>query len=264
MSMAESAVSFAGVYQTYRDPEHAVLRGLDLEIPRGQFCVILGRSGMGKSTMLRCVNGLVQPYAGTVQVCGETLSKDPAVLRRIRRKTGMIFQNYNLVSRLTALENVLCGMLGQIPFHRAMLGLYTEEERARALALLKKVGLESFADQRADQLSGGQKQRVGIARALAQDPELILADEPVASLDPVSSEEILSLLRRINQTEGITVVVSLHQIEFARRYGSRIIALLNGKLAIDKPAGELAPEDITAIYGSGFTGEEEPALGIVS
>ena len=261
--MSVSAVSFQDVYQSYRGREHPVLNGLSLEIPQSQFCVILGRSGMGKSTLLRCINGLVQPYAGTVRVGGETLTRDKAALRRIRRKAAMIFQNYNLVNRLTALENVLCGMLSEIPSHRAMLGLFTEAERVRALELLRKVGLEEFAQQRADQLSGGQKQRVGIARALAQNPEIILADEPVASLDPVTSEEILTLLRTINQTEGITVVVSLHQIEFARSYGSRIIALLGGKLAIDKPAGELLDEDISTIYGSGFT-QEVHSLGVVS
>jgi phosphonate transport system ATP-binding protein len=175
----------------------------------------------------------------------------------------MIFQNYNLVNRLTVLENVLCGMLSEIPFHRAMLGIFSDKEKEKALALLKEVGLEDFAEQRADQLSGGQKQRVGIARALAQNPEIILADEPVASLDPVTSEEILKLLKDINQKNGITVIISLHQIEYAKIYGERVIALLNGRLEIDKPARLLTEKDIARIYGSRVDGRGEE-LEIVS
>lgn len=244
-----TAISFENVHQTYKGPKDSVLKGVNMVIPKSDFCIVLGRSGMGKSTLLRCINGLVQPYEGTVTVSGQQLKKDKPLLRGIRRRTGMIFQSYNLVNRLTALENVLCGMLPEIPFHRAMLGVFTNEEKERGLSLLKEVGLEGFADQRADQLSGGQKQRVGIARALAQNPEIILADEPVASLDPVASEEILTLLKTINQKNGITVIISLHQLEFAKAYGERIIALLNGKLEIDKPANLLTEEDIGRIYG---------------
>ncbi|EGO64219.1 phosphonate ABC transporter ATP-binding protein [Acetonema longum] len=258
MISPEAAISFQNVYQTYKGPQDAVLKGVNLTIPPSDFCVILGRSGMGKSTLLRCMNGLVLPYEGSVAVCGQQLSREKTVLRHIRRRTGMIFQNYNLVNRLTALENVMCGMLPGMPFHRAMLGLFTAEETARGLALLREVGLEGFADHRADRLSGGQKQRVGIARALAQNPEIILADEPVASLDPVTSGEILNLLKAINRKNGLTVIVSLHQIELARTYGERIIALLEGKVAIDKPAGQLTEGDIGRIYGGcGARGREE-------
>lgn len=245
----EIVISFKNVHQTYAGPEDAVLKGVNMIIPKSDFCIILGRSGMGKSTLLRCINGLVQPYKGTVTVCGQQIKKEKSALRSIRRRTGMIFQSYNLVNRLTALENVLCGMLPEIPSHRAMLGVFTNEEKAKGLALLKEVGLENSADQRADQLSGGQKQRVGIARVLAQNPEIILADEPVASLDPAASEEILNLLKTINQKNGITVMISLHQIEFAKAYGERIIAMLNGRLEIDKPVNLLTEEDIGRIYG---------------
>ncbi len=249
MMEQDITISFQNVYQTYKDPKDAILKGVNMVIPKSDFCIILGRSGMGKSTLLRCINGLVQPYEGTVTVCGQQLKKEKTVLRNIRRRTSMIFQNYNLVNRLTALQNVLCGMLPEIPFHRAMLGVFTDGERARGLSLLKEVGLEDFSDQRVDQLSGGQKQRVGIARALAQNPEIILADEPIASLDPVTSEEILKLLKAINQKNGITVIISLHQLEFAKTYGERIVALLNGKLEIDKPAIQLTEKDIGRIYG---------------
>ena len=248
--MSVSAISFQDVYQSYRGREHPVLNGLSLEIPQSQFCVILGRSGMGKSTLLRCINGLVQPYAGTVRVGGETLTRDKAALRRIRRKAAMIFQNYNLVNRLTALENVLCGMLSEIPSHRAMLGLFTEAERARALELLRKVGLEEFAQQRADQLSGGQKQRVGIARAIMQHPKLILCDEPIASLDPKSSKVIMDHLKSINQTKNITCLVNLHQVDVAMKYSERIIGVTAGKIVYDGPTSGLTKEIIHEIYQS--------------
>lgn len=244
-----AAITFEDVHQSYRGPDQAVLRGVDLTIAEGDFCIILGRSGMGKSTLLRCINGLVQPYQGTVTVAGQQVSRHKPTLRGIRRRTGVIFQGYNLVNRLTALQNVLCGMLPDLPGYRALLGAFTAAEIERGLALLRDVGLEDRADQRVDQLSGGQKQRVGIARVLAQEPTIILADEPVASLDPVTSEDILSLLSSISREKGITVVVSLHQIEYARSYGERIIALLDGRLAIDTRGSELSPEHIDRIYG---------------
>ncbi|MCG8485538.1 MAG: phosphonate ABC transporter ATP-binding protein [Clostridia bacterium] len=249
------AIEFNNVYQTYKNPEDSVLRGVNLTINKSEFCIILGRSGMGKSTLLRCINGLVHHYEGTITVNGEKLEKNKTVLRKIRRKTGMIFQHYNLVNRLTALENVVCGMLPEMPFFRAMLGIVSDQERQKALALLDKVGLKDFADQRVDQLSGGQKQRVGIARALAQEPDIILADEPVASLDPVTSGEILELLKKIVEKDSITVVISLHQIELAKEYGERIIALLDGKLTIDKTASELTDADIASIYNSSEKGK---------
>lgn len=250
MIKQESAISFKNVYQTYKGTNEAIMKGVDLTIPKSDFCIILGKSGMGKSTLLRCINGLVLPYAGTLSVCGILLKKDNATMRKIRRKTAMIFQEYNLVNRLTALENVICGMLPEMPFHRAMLGIFTDEEKARALSLLKEVGLEEFGNQRADKLSGGQKQRVGIARALAQNPQIILADEPIASLDPVTAGGILELLKKINQKEGITVLISLHQIDLAKAYGDRIIALLDGKIEIDRKQGQLTKGDIDRIYSS--------------
>ncbi|MEU6644545.1 phosphonate ABC transporter ATP-binding protein [Saccharomonospora sp. NPDC046836] len=251
MTVTQPAISFDNVHQSYHGPGEAVLRGVDLTIPRSDFCVVLGRSGMGKSTLLRCINGFVQPYAGTVTVSGQRVTKEKSVLRGIRRKAGIIFQGYNLVNRLTALQNVLCGMLPGIPGYRSIPGFFTRAEKECAMSLLAEVGLEGYAGKRADQLSGGQKQRVGIARALAQDPEIILADEPVASLDPVTAEEILTLLAEINRGKGTTLVISLHQLEYARSYGDRVIALLDGKLAIDKRAADLSADDVTRIYGQG-------------
>lgn len=254
------AISFQNVHQRYPGAEQSVLNGVDLEIPKRDFCVILGRSGMGKSTLLRCINGFVRPYEGTVSVDGEPVIADSAVLRRVRRRTGFIFQGYNLVSRLTVLQNVLCGMLPSTPVLRALPGIFTRAQRERAFELLEIVGLAEHAGKRADQLSGGQKQRVGIARALAQDPEILLADEPVASLDPVSSEEILGLLKQINRQEGLTVVVSLHQIDYARRFGDRIIALQEGKVAVDTPASLLSDAQIDHIYGVSSASHSAPGL----
>lgn len=245
-----AAIGFTGVHQHYPGTAAPVLSGIDLEITAGEFCVVLGRSGTGKSTLLRCINGFVRPQQGTVTVMGDRVSDSTAALRRVRRRTGFIFQGYNLVNRLTVLENVLCGMLGAIPGRRAIPGLFTRAEREQAYRLLDVVGLAEHASKRADQLSGGQKQRIGIARALAQGPSIILADEPVASLDPVTSVEILTLLQEINQREGLTVVISLHQVEFARRFGERIIALQGGEIAVDTSGSCLSDTEITRIYGA--------------
>lgn len=250
--MSGADIRFDDVHLSYDGGAAPVLRGVDLTIPASDFCVLLGRSGMGKSTLLRCVNGLVSPQRGTVTVGGRTVrATDRRGLREVRSRVGVIFQSYNLVGRLTVIENVLTGMLPQMPVHRALPGIFTTAERDRAMALLDEVGLADHADRRADQLSGGQKQRVGIARALAQRPEVLLADEPIASLDPVTAAEILALLKSINEREGITVVLSLHQLEFARAYGERIIALLDGRVAIDTPPALLGEAEVARIYGSG-------------
>lgn len=249
VTAAGSAISFDAVQLRYPGAETAVLNGIELEIPRAEFCVILGRSGTGKSTLLRCINGFVQPQGGTVTVNGERVAAGSAALKRVRGSTAFIFQGYNLVHRLTVMQNVLCGMLRSLPRYRALLGIFTRAERERAFELLELVGLAEQAGKRADQLSGGQKQRVGIARALAQRPEIILADEPVASLDPVTSREILTLLRQINERDGITVVVSLHQIEYAREFGERVIALQGGRVVVDTDGAHLDDAQIARIYG---------------
>lgn len=243
-----SAITFRDVEHRYPGAERSVLNGVNLEIPVGDFCVILGRSGMGKSTLLRCINGFVQPQSGTVEVLGSPVLGDHGALRQARRNVGFIFQGYNLVNRLTVLQNVMCGILGGMPGYRAVTGAFSRAERERAFELLEVVGLAEHATKRADRLSGGQKQRVGIARALAQNPAVLLADEPVASLDPVTSEEILGLLQEINRRDNITVLISLHQVDYARSFGERIIALQDGRLAIDTPAAKLSDDQIARIY----------------
>ncbi|MDP5274426.1 phosphonate ABC transporter ATP-binding protein [Chengkuizengella axinellae] len=248
MMNSNAAIHFFDVSHSYKGNSQKVLNQVHLEIEKGEFCTILGRSGAGKSTFLRSMTGFVQVEEGSIFINGDELRYYSSSLRKIRKNVAMIFQHYNLVNRLTNLQNVLCGMLQNIPSQRGILGWYTEKEKKQALELLDRVGLADFAHKRADQLSGGQKQRVGIARALAQDPKIILADEPVASLDPVTSGEIMELLKQINKEENITVVISLHQIELAKQYGERMIGFAGGKVVIDTTAGFLTDGDLAEIY----------------
>jgi phosphonate transport system ATP-binding protein len=223
------------------------LERIDLAFAPGVFTVLLGPSGAGKSTLLRCLNGLAKPSAG--QVLGQDGTPIQHRLRAHRRQTGMVFQQHQLIGRLSALDNVLIGLLGQRRPWAALLPA-PRAERMRALDALERVGLLDRALARADALSGGQQQRVGIARALVQRPRLMLADEPVASLDPVTAERVLDLLARICREDGITAIVSLHQVEFARRFADRIVALATGAVVFDGPPTALAEADITRIYGA--------------
>lgn len=222
------------------------LKGIDLEIQPGSFTVVLGPSGAGKSTLLRLLNGLETPTSGEVRVYGQPV--DRRHLRRIRSQVAMVFQQFNLVGRLSCVTNVLTGRLA----HRSWLGsvfyLFREEDMAIARGALYRVGLTDKAWERADKLSGGQQQRVGIARALAQQPKVILADEPVASLDPVTSEEIMTLLREICDRDGITVVVNLHQVELARRFADRIIGMNSGKIVFDGSPDQMTQPVLRTIY----------------
>lgn len=214
----------------------------------GAFTVLLGASGAGKSTLLRTINGLVQPSAGRV-VCkelGDVL--DRRRLRVHRRRTGMIFQQHQLIGRLTVLANVMMGRLGYHSGLRTLLPL-PRAEKLRALDAIERVGLLQYALRRADQLSGGQQQRVGIARALIQQPNLILADEPVASLDPATADRVLALLHGICKADRITAIVSLHQLDFARRYADRIIGLAGGRVVFDGPPARLGSAEVKRIYG---------------
>lgn len=231
------------------------LKGINLEIKQGEFVVLLGPSGAGKSTLLRCLNGLIQPTSGAVLVNGVPIHQVKQ-LETIRRQVGMVFQQFNLVKRLTVLENVLCGRLGHSNVFTSCCRLFPAEDIKLANQCLQRVGLAEKALQRADTLSGGQQQRVGIARALAQCPIVILADEPVASLDPKSAERVMSILRDIHQADGITVLVSLHNVELAKRYGQRIIGVREGMLVLDKSAGELNNWDVEHIYGDCDCAEE--------
>jgi phosphonate transport system ATP-binding protein len=216
--------------------------------PHGSFTVLLGASGAGKSTLLRALNGLVTPTSGRV-VCARL--GDLAVrgrLREHRRRTGMVFQQHHLIGRSTVLDNVLTGRLGYHSGLRTLLP-FSAAQKHVALEAIERVGLIDYALRRADTLSGGQQQRVGIARALVQEPSLILADEPVASLDPATADRVLGLLHGICKADGISAVVSLHQLDFARRYADRIIALAGGEVVFDGPPSRLGQTEVQRIYG---------------
>ncbi len=222
------------------------LKGVDLDIAAGSFVVVLGPSGAGKSTLLRTLNGLERIDGGAIECDGTVLSAH--TLRAIRSRSGMIFQQFNLVGRLSVMTNVLTGRLSRRSWLGSVFGLFRGEDMEIARRVLHRVGLLDKAWQRADRLSGGQQQRVGIARALAQQPRVILADEPVASLDPLSSAEVMNLLAEINRDDGITVVVNLHQVELARRYADRVIGLNAGRVVYDGPPEGLDRDTLTRIY----------------
>ena len=212
------------------------LDGVDFEVGAGEIVALIGPSGAGKSTLLRCLNGLVTPTAGNVTVGGATVTgAAPSELRRIRAGIGFVFQQFNLLRRLSVLENVLIGRLARVPVARSLLALFPAGDVARAEATLERVGLGGLAERRVDTLSGGQQQRVAIARALVQEPGLLLADEPMASLDPALAHTVLTLLRRISEEDGLTVVTSLHVLELARLYGRRVLGLRAGRLVYDGP-----------------------------
>lgn len=219
----------------------------------GELTVLLGPSGAGKSTLLRTLNLLVRPSSGAVKSRSHGALSDTAKIRAHRRDTAMIFQQHQLIGRMSALHNVLMSRLGRHSFWRTLIG-FSEAERRLALTCLERVGLFDKALTRCDSLSGGQQQRVGIARALAQEPKLILADEPVASLDPASSKRILNVLRRISIEDQIPAIVSLHQLDYAKEFADRIIGLAGGEIVFDGPPAELTDDTLTRIYGA--TGQD--------
>src|SRR5438132_2416228 len=225
------------------------LEDVSIEVKDGEFLVLIGLSGSGKSTLLRCINRLVEPTSGRVVLNGQDVTAAaPAELRRIRRSVGMIFQQFNLVRRSTVLTNVLTGRLGYISQWQGLLAHFGEEDYRRALINLERVGLRGRAHHRADRLSGGQQQRVAIARALMPEPKIMLADEPVASLDPATSHSVLKYLQQINR-EGMTVICSLHFLSLARTYGTRVIALKAGRLMFDGKPSEIDADRFRSIYG---------------
>ena len=228
------------------------LDGVDLDIERGEFVALIGSSGAGKSTLLRCLNGLVTPTAGRVEVDGRTVTGASAeTLRCVRAGIGFVFQQFNLLRRLTVLENAVLGRLAHASAWRSLAGLFAPPDVTRAETTLARVGLEGLAGRRVDTLSGGQQQRVAIARALVQAPAVILADEPMASLDPALAHTVMELLRRINREDGITVVASLHVLELARTYGHRIVGLHRGRVVHDGPPASLDASAATRIFGPG-------------
>ena len=225
------------------------LEDVSIEVRDGEFLVLIGLSGSGKSTLLRCINRLVEPSGGRILLDDLDITAARASdLRRIRRSIGMIFQQFNLVRRSTVLTNVLTGRLGYVSQWQSLLAHFGEEDYRRALINLERVGLRERAHQRADRLSGGQQQRVAIARALMQEPKIMLADEPVASLDPATSHSVLKYLQQINR-EGMTVICSLHFLSLARTYGTRVIALKAGRLMFDGKPSEIDADRFRSIYG---------------
>lgn len=226
------------------------LNGVNLDVCEGEFISVIGLSGSGKSTLIRCINRMIDFTEGSILFDGVAVhALKGAQLRELRTRIGMIFQHYNLVHRLTVMENVLHGRLGHKSNVQGMFGIYTREERADAERILGELGLAQEKDKRCDQLSGGQKQRVGIARALLQHPRLILCDEPVASLDPKTSRNIMEILRRINREKGITCILNLHQLEYARDYSDRIIGIRAGEIVFDGEPKNFSDVDGRNIYG---------------
>ncbi|MGQ7788371.1 phosphonate ABC transporter ATP-binding protein [Nesterenkonia sp. K-15-9-6] len=233
------------------------LKKVDLNIEAGEFVVIVGLSGAGKSTLIRTINGLVPYTSGTLTVGDEVV--DPSSrrqLRRLRSRVGMIFQSFNLVSRISVLSNVLVGRSSQTSSWRSLLGWYRAADKEIAFQSLERVGIVEKAYNRASALSGGQQQRVAIARVLAQDPEVILADEPVASLDPPTAHQVLQDLRRINRELGITTIVNLHHLDMARRYADRVIGMRGGEVVFDGPVEAATDAAIEGVYQRSLTAED--------
>ena len=227
-----------------------VLKNVSLALEGRGLTAIIGPSGAGKSTLVRCINRLVDPTTGEILFMGQDLAKlGGRALRRARRRIGMVFQEYNLVERLSVIENVLCGRLGYIPVWRAFFRRFRPEDIDRAFQLLDAVGLSEFATARADRLSGGQRQRVGIARALMQAPDLMLADEPTSSLDPKTSVEIMELIARRAGERDIPVIVNIHNVELARGFADRIVGMAKGEIVFDGEPRALEDEHLIAIYG---------------
>jgi phosphonate transport system ATP-binding protein len=229
------------------------LRDVSFEVPDGEFLVVIGLSGSGKSTLLRCINRLIDPTEGEIWWDGVDLAQlEGEELRLARRKIGMIFQHFNLVKRSTVLMNVLAGRLGYAPTWRSAFGKFSDEDRQMASVALERLGITDQTHKRADELSGGQQQRVGIARALMQEPKMLLADEPVASLDPVLAHSILGHIESLNQEEGITIICSLHYLDLVQRYATSVIGLRDGEVVYrgtQEMIRAMTDEEFKEIYG---------------
>lgn len=251
MQTTAPAIAVNSLSKTF---DQRVLDGVSFSVSPGEFVALIGPSGSGKSTLMRHLSGLVvgDKNGNTVQVLGNPIQADGKLMktvRRARQHIGCIFQQFNLVNRLSVLQNVLIGLLGRIPSWRGYCAYFTHEEKCRAMQALQRVGMEHLAAQKAGTLSGGQQQRVAIARALMQDADVILADEPIASLDPKSARVVMDMLKEINEKDGKTVVVTLHQVGVARKYCKRMIALREGRLYFDGDREDLTNERLLELYG---------------
>lgn len=247
-----SDISVSSLSKTFGKTD--ALKDVSFVVEKGEMVALIGASGSGKSTLLRHLSGLVQGNrgAGHIEIEGQTIQKNGRLgskVRKARSKVGVVFQQFNLVNRLPVMINVLIGLLGQIPQWRGTLGWFTREEKLRAMIALQRVGIDHLATQRASTLSGGQQQRAAIARALTQQARIILADEPIASLDPSSSRKVMESLQSVNREDGVTVLVSLHQVDYAIKYCPRTIAMRHGRVIYDGPSSNLTQEFLQELYG---------------
>lgn len=235
----------------YQGNSEESLSDVNLSLHKDDFICVLGKSGAGKSTFIRCINGLQQPTSGEIHLNGKTITNaNEEELRKIRREMGMIFQHFNLIPRLSVLQNVMTGTFGYRSSFKNLIGWFSAEELGKAKSVISEVGLSEMMDRRVEQLSGGQKQRVGIARALVQQPCVLLGDEPVASLDPGTSNRIFTLLKEMHERLGLLTIINVHDIELAKRYATRIIALKDGKVIFDGLPEDFAEAEYEETYES--------------
>ena len=248
-------IEFQNVSKRYPNGFEA-LKDINLKIEQGEFVAVIGLSGAGKSTLIRTINRMHDISEGTLTVDGTNVMElQGKSLRAFRRKIGMIFQSFNLITRTTVIKNVLTDFVPELPWWRAFFGIFKKEEKIAALESLDKMGILDKAFVRADQLSGGQQQRVALARTLAQNPQIILADEPVASLDPVTARQVMDDFQRINRDMNITVIINIHHVELALQYASRVVGIREGRIVYDGPASKVDQEILDSIY----QGEREEA-----
>ena len=241
-------IEFQNVSKRYPNGFEA-LKDINLKIEQGEFAAVIGLSGAGKSTLIRTINRMHDITEGTLTVDGiNVMELQGKSLRAFRRKIGMIFQSFNLITRTTVIKNVLTAFVPELPWWRAFLGIFRKEEKIAALEALDQMGILDKAFVRADQLSGGQQQRVALARTLAQNPQIILADEPVASLDPVTARQVMDDFQRINRDMNITVIINIHHVELALQYASRVIGIREGKIVYDGPSSQVTQQILDGIY----------------
>jgi phosphonate transport system ATP-binding protein len=247
--MTQNILNIGELEKVYPNGTRA-LNKVSFEVKQGEFLVVIGLSGSGKSTLLRCINRLHNPTGGSIKFLGDDVTAiEGKGLRTLRSNIGMIFQHFNLIPRKTVMTNVLTGTLSRVGIFKSICGIYSQEDRDQAMNLIKLVGLSGKENQRADNLSGGQQQRVAIARALMQDPKMLLADEPVASLDPATSHSVMQYLKKVNEELGVTILCNLHFLSLVRQYASRVIALKNGKLIYEGGPLDIDEDWFKTIYG---------------